>query len=64
MARPEKKVSAERDLGDLPDKEEEMLPRNAEQVPQESTGDEIPDTAGEHGRMAPEAARGIEKREE
>lgn len=42
-------------------KEDEMLPEGAKQVSPPSGEGEEPDTAGRHGRMAPEAARGLDE---
>lgn len=45
-------------------KEEEMLPDRAEQVEAPSREGNEHDTAGAHGPMAPEAARGLERASE
>lgn len=57
----EKMLPQDADLGDVPEKEEEMLPRDAQQVRPPDAGGEEPDTAGRHGRMAPEAAKGLDE---
>jgi hypothetical protein len=45
-------------------KEDEMLPEKAEQVSPPSREGNEPDTAGLHGRMAPEAARALDEAKE
>lgn len=42
-------------------KEDEMLPARAKQVTPPSREGDVPDTAGSHGRMAPEAAKGLDE---
>lgn len=42
-------------------KEDEMLPDRAKQVSKPSREGNVPDTAGQHGPMAPESARGLKK---
>lgn len=37
--------------------DDEMLPNKGQPVQQRDTGGNRPDTAGEHGRMAPETAK-------
>lgn len=41
-------------------KEDEMLPKRAKQVEPPSREGDVPDTAGSHGPMAPEAAKGLD----
>lgn len=45
-------------------KEDEMLPDGAKQVKRPPREGNVPDTAGKHGPMAPESARGLEKESE
>lgn len=45
-------------------KEDEMLPDGAKQVRRPSREGNEPDTAGQHGSMAPESARGLEQPED
>lgn len=42
-------------------KEDEMLPEGAQQVSPLSREGDRPDTAGSHGRMAPESARALDE---
>lgn len=43
--------------------DDEMVPEKGEQVKQQKTGGEMRDTAGEHGRMAPESAKALDEEE-
>jgi hypothetical protein len=60
-----KTASGDEDLLEARDvglsKEDELLPDGAKPVRPPSPEGEEPDTAGRHGPMAPEAARGIEE---
>lgn len=59
---PHKRDEASKDAerSDLPDTEEEMLPKGAKPAGGDRpSGGNEPDSAGRHGRMAPEAAAGL-----
>lgn len=45
-------------------KEDEMLPKRAKPTREPSREGNVPDTAGEHGKMAPESAKALERAEE
>lgn len=52
---------ASKDIAGKGKLDDEMLPDEGRPVGQPSTGGEQIDTAGEHGRMAPETAKGLEE---
>lgn len=41
--------------------EDEMLPKDAQPTYEPSREGNVPDTAGKHGKMAPEAAKGLDE---
>ncbi|HVM44500.1 MAG TPA: hypothetical protein VM582_01090 [Candidatus Thermoplasmatota archaeon] len=45
-------------------KDDDMMPRNAEGQQEVPRGAEERDSAGQHGRMAPQGARGLERVDE
>lgn len=61
MAKSEKALPKDVDTSDLPSKEDEMLPDRGRQMKPPRTGGEVPDTAGKHGALAPESARGLDE---
>ena len=52
------------DLGTGSGTDDEIVPRKGEQVSQHSAGGEKRDTAGQHGRMAGESAKGLDQENE